>query len=84
MSRACPHCRSPARGNPCWYATDMSPERYRTFCNAGAEPPCLWDADREYERESRIRNRRARERMVNILVGIAAATVASFIYLAIR
>lgn len=72
MSRACPHCGSPARGNPCWYAS------------AGDEPPCLWDADREYERECRIRNRRSRERVVNILVGIAAATVASFIYLAIR
>jgi hypothetical protein len=52
VSRFCPHCKSPARGNPCWYYLD-NPQA----AAGGWDAPCTGDdADETYwARERRIR-----------------------------
>lgn len=45
--RACPHCNSPSRGNPCWYKTQ-----------GGADSPC--EVDRYNERMNKRDKREGR------------------------
>jgi hypothetical protein len=55
-ARSCRHCKSPARGNPCWYFLDH-PEQVEP----GADPPCIDDSYSE-EYEDRMDGRRKRRR----------------------
>lgn len=44
--RACRHCKSPARENPCWWSLDHP--------NDGGDPPCmLYDDDESDDRTER-------------------------------
>lgn len=49
MSRACRHCGSPARGNPCWWGFKDPAASIH-----GGDPPCACDeyAERHERRES--------------------------------
>lgn len=57
--RACRWCKSPKRGDPCWYFLD-SPEH----AAGGGDPPCYedendrWDRDEAWQRRHRSRRRR--------------------------
>lgn len=53
MSRACPHCGSPSRNNPCWYAV-----KHPHLDPGGGDPPCFDDMDREDWEQRHASNRR--------------------------
>jgi hypothetical protein len=66
MSPFCPHCKSPARGNPCWYYLD-NPEA----AAGGWDAPCTGDEADEahFARERRLRR--------NLLLVFAVLTFAA-------
>lgn len=47
---ACPYCRSPSRGNPCWWNADHPGEKVA----AGLAPPCE-DYDDDMQRKGSAR-----------------------------
>lgn len=47
MAQPCPFCKSPSRGNPCWYYLD-----YPHFAKIGGDPPCTdYDYDHVWQRK---------------------------------
>ncbi len=69
--RACPYCKSPARGNPCWYYTDIE-EAVRS----GGDPPCT---DTDYAERFEAKRRRVRIKSI-IFLGIIAAVLALIVW----
>jgi len=62
-TRACRHCGSPARGNPCWYF--INHPKY-----SGSDPPCAEDDYYENERPHPWIT-------ITVIVSLAAAAAAA-------
>lgn len=70
--RACGHCRSPARGNPCWWFI-----RHPSPAYSGADPPCVMD---DYSDELDVRRRSdARTTIIAIAVIVIVALVLAIV-----
>lgn len=67
---ACRHCRSPARGNPCWWRNTLPVERRETTLTF--DPPCEWDAEEEMD-SAAIEWRAARRVSARISFAVVAA-----------
>lgn len=65
LGKPCPHCKSPARGNPCWWYLD-NPE----YAAGGGDPPCECDA---YAEEAHARERRFGRNVLLVIAGLAIA-----------
>lgn len=79
--RACPYCKSPSLGNPCWWFVDHPDLR-----ETGADPPCSYAAEEQWDREARKArrlSRRVQRRKVIITVTVLIA-LALVIYLRYR
>lgn len=78
-TRACRHCGSPARGNPCWWLLRVPQERAEEVRRSGADSPCDCDAymDDAYHRERAFSLRLSAE------VLAASVLIAVFIILAL-
>lgn len=79
--KACRYCKSPARGNPCWYFLDR-PEQ----ATSGADPPCAFDAEDEadayayQERRGRRRKLSRRRWTIFFVVVILASAAAVLLF----
>lgn len=62
--RACRHCKSPARGRPCWWHLD-----HPDYARRGEDPPCVID---DYAAAAK----RGRRRGVLTAAAVAAAVLA--------
>lgn len=60
--RACRHCKSPAKGNPCWWGLDNP--QYRA---GGGDPPCFGD----FYNAQRFWTGETTSQAAGVIVGIA-------------
>jgi hypothetical protein len=69
VSRYCPHCKSPARGNPCWFYLDNP-----RAAEGGWDAPCTMD---EYEIATLKREQNFGRNVTILVVLMVAAAVAA-------
>ena len=70
-ARACAHCGSPARGNPCFERIDRA-DFYR---RSGADAPCECDEARDCAERRARRKERAALAWLGIVLAIGAAWI---------
>lgn len=75
-TRACRYCKSPARGNPCWWFVDHPDHRA-----GGGDPPCACDCDYDDRDSEAIEARewRRRKRLFFFLVLLPVSIGIAFI-----
>lgn len=73
MHRACPHCKSPSRGNTCWYGVTI----HKNATPGGGDPPCVCDG---YAEDVEARDRRFNRNIWLLVCGPAIVALFLMIF----